>query len=106
MQRADALVAINMLHVSPWTTAQALLAGAGRTLSAGAPLYYYGAFFRHDRETVPSNLEFDASLRAQDPAWGVRQLEEVLAEAEAHGLVLDRAEDMPNNNTSLVLRKV
>ena len=105
VERADAIVNINMLHISPWSTCEGLLAGAGRTLKDGAPLYYYGAFIRADRETAPSNLAFDRSLRERDRSWGVRALEDVLALASEHGLELDRVLDMPNNNYSLVLRR-
>lgn len=102
---ADAIVNINMLHISPWRTCEGLLAGASRVLHSGAPLYYYGAFFRHDRETSQSNIEFDRSLRTRDASWGVRQLEDVLELARSHGLSLDRVVDMPRNNYSLVLRR-
>lgn len=105
VERADAIVTINMLHVSPWGTCEAWLAGAARTLVDGAPLYYYGAFFRADRETAPSNLAFDESLRERDPSWGVRRLERVLEVARSHGLEIDRTVDMPNNNTSVVWRR-
>ena len=102
---ADAIVNINMLHISAWTTCEGLLAGAARVLRADAPLFYYGAFFRRDRATAPSNVEFDRSLRQRDPSWGVRQLEDVLESAQSHGLSFDRVVDMPNNNYSLVLRR-
>ena len=81
------------------------LRGAARTLVGGGPLVYYGAVFRKDRPTAPSNLAFDCSLRERDPAWGVRQLEEVAALAEAAGLSLGAVIDMPNNNTSVVFRQ-
>ena len=102
---ADAIVNINMLHISPWTTCEGLLAGAARVLGPGAPLFYYGAFFRRDRATAPSNVEFDRSLRERDPSWGVRQLEDVVQLAQSHGLSFDCVTDMPNNNYSLVLRR-
>jgi SAM-dependent methyltransferase len=105
IESADAIVNINMIHISPWETCEGLLAGARRTLRPGAPLFYYGAFFRRDRETAPSNLEFDRSLRGRDPRWGVRQLEDVLALADTHGLQFDRVLDMPNHNYSLILRQ-
>jgi SAM-dependent methyltransferase len=102
---ASAIVAINCLHVAPWEMALALLAGAARTLRPGGPLFYYGAFFRDDRETAPSNLAFDADLRARDPSWGVRRLEEVVTAAESRGLLFDEVRDLPNNNYGLVLRR-
>ena len=105
IEAADAIVNINMLHISPWTACQGLFAGAARTLGTGAPLFYYGAFIRADRETAPSNLEFDRSLRERDPAWGVRKLEEVVEVARQAGLHLDEVVDMPNNNFSVVFRR-
>ncbi len=105
VKSADALVNINMWHISPWSTTEALLRGARRILSPGAPLFYYGAFFRSDRDTAPSNLDFDRSLRERDPVWGLRQLEDVLAFADRIGLGFERVLDMPNNNCSLILRQ-
>lgn len=105
VERASAIVAINCLHVSPWPACEGLLAGAGRTLPRGGILYYYGAMFRDDVEAAPSNLAFDRDLRAREPSWGVRRLEDVLAVATENELTLERLIDMPNNNTSLVLRR-
>jgi hypothetical protein len=101
---ADAMVNINMLHISPWSACRGLFAGAARTLVPGAPLIYYGAFIRADRATAPSNLEFDRSLRARDPAWGVRRLEDVVEVADEFGLALEAVVDMPNNNFVVVFR--
>ncbi len=101
----SALVAINMLHISPWAACEGLLAGAARVLRPGAPLVYYGAFLRDDRETAASNLAFDRSLRDRDPRWGIRRFEDVRAAAESQGLVFDRLVDMPNNNCCLVVRQ-
>jgi SAM-dependent methyltransferase len=102
---ADAVVCINMIHIAPWTAARALLAGAGRILAEGGPLYLYGPYRVRDRPTAPSNEAFDASLRARDPRWGLRWLHEVAAEARRAGLVLERTVDMPANNLSVVLRR-
>jgi hypothetical protein len=102
---AHAIVCINMIHIAPWTAARALLAGAGRVLPVGAPLYLYGPYRVRDRPTAPSNEAFDASLRARDPRWGLRWLHEVAAEALRAGLALDRTVDMPANNLSVVFRK-
>lgn len=105
VNQADALVCINMIHIAPWTAARALLAGAGRILPEGAPLYLYGPYRVRDRPTAPSNEAFDASLRARDPRWGLRWLHEVEAEARRAGLALERTVDMPANNLSVVLRR-
>ena len=102
---ADAILCINMVHISPWAATLGLLRGAGRLLRAGAPLYLYGAYRRAGVETAPSNEAFDAGLRARDPAWGLRNLEDVVAAAQTHGLRLEAVTQMPANNLSVVLRK-
>ena len=101
----DAIFGSNMIHITPWETCLAFLKGAARHLKPGAPLIYYGAFFRKDRETAPSNLAFDRSLRERDPAWGVRNLEDVRAAAEGLGLAFETSLDMPNNNYLTVFRR-
>jgi hypothetical protein len=103
--RADALVSINMIHISPWRATQGLMAGAARVLPAGAPLYLYGPYRQHGRHTAPSNAAFDESLRARDPEWGVRDLDEVVALAAEHGLALQRSVAMPANNLSVIFRR-
>jgi SAM-dependent methyltransferase len=103
--RADAMLCINMIHISPWTATLGLLRGAGRLLAPGAPLYLYGAYRRAAVPTAPSNEAFDENLRARDPEWGLRNLEDVVAAAEEQGLGLDEVVEMPANNLSVVLRK-
>ena len=105
LERADALVNINMVHIAPWAACEGLMRGAGRLLAAGAPLYLYGPFRRGGRPTAASNEAFDCGLRAQNAAWGVRDLEAVAEEAARHGLALDEIVEMPSNNFSLVFRK-
>ncbi|WP_240609790.1 DUF938 domain-containing protein [Billgrantia endophytica] len=100
----DAIVAINLIHISPWEVTEALMACAGRRLAEGGVLYLYGPYRREGRHTAPSNEAFDADLKARDPNWGVRDLESVVAEAERHGLVLERVVEMPANNLSVVFR--
>lgn len=104
VDRVDAVVNINMIHIAPWAACQGLLAGAARVLPSGAPLCLYGPYFIEGRETAPSNLAFDQSLRARDPSWGVRWLHDVAAEAEPHGLTLESVTDMPANNVTVVFR--
>jgi SAM-dependent methyltransferase len=102
---ADALVCINMIHIAPWTAAEGLMRGAGRVLGPGGLLYLYGPYKRGGQHTAPSNAAFDASLRVQSPAWGVRDLEAVAALAAAHGLGEPVIVEMPANNLSLVFEK-
>lgn len=101
----DAILSCNMIHISPWASAEGLMAGAGRLLAMGAPLFLYGPFLEDGVETAPSNLAFDASLRSRDPAWGIRRVEDVVALAAANGLTLTERIAMPANNLTLVFRK-
>ena len=103
---AAALVCINMVHISPWTATEGLMHGAGRLLEAGAPLYLYGPYRQEGIETASSNEAFDESLRSRNPEWGLRKLETVAAEAERHGLVLERTIPMPANNLSVIFRRI
>jgi cyclopropane fatty-acyl-phospholipid synthase-like methyltransferase len=105
VEAADAMVCINMIHISPWEACQGLMRGAARVLPPGGPLILYGAYFIEGRPTAPSNLAFDASLRERNPAWGVRELSAVTAEARTNGLELDRVVDMPSNNFTVVFRQ-
>jgi SAM-dependent methyltransferase len=103
--RADAVLCINMIHISPWAATAGLMRGAGRLLEAGAPLYLYGAYRRAGVETALSNEAFDESLRARDPAWGLRDLDDVVAEAEKNEFGLETVIEMPANNLSVIFRK-
>ncbi|GJE43802.1 DUF938 domain-containing protein [Methylobacterium soli] len=105
MTQADAIVCINMIHIAPWAATEGLIAGAGRLLRDRSPLYLYGPFRIHGAHTAASNADFDEDLRARDPNWGVRDLEDVLAVAAEHGLRLADRISMPANNLSVVLRK-
>lgn len=102
---ADAILCVNMVHISPWAATVGLLRGAGRLLEAGAPLILYGPYRRAGVPTAPSNEAFDASLRSRDPQWGLRELEAVAAEAALRGLRLDRVVEMPANNLTIVFRR-
>lgn len=104
LARADAVVCINMLHISPWSASVALFEGAARLLAAGAPLVTYGPY-RFGGRTAPSNDAFDASLRAQDPSWGVRDVDELGALARRTGFDLEESVAMPANNHTLVWRR-
>lgn len=100
-----AIVNINMIHISPWAACEGLMAGAERLLPAGGLLYLYGPFKRDGEHTAPSNAAFDASLRATDPDWGVRDLGAVEAIAAEHQLQLAQVIPMPANNFSVIFRK-
>ncbi len=101
-----ALVNINMIHISPWTACLGLLAAAGRILPPGGILYLYGPYQQNGQHTAPSNAAFDASLQAQNPEWGVRDLDMVVATAKIHGLALVETIAMPANNLSVVFRAI
>lgn len=100
-----AIVNINMIHIAPWTACLALLAGAERILSPGGILYLYGPFKQNGMHTAPSNEAFDASLQMQNPEWGVRNLDEVIAVAKAHNFELLKTVAMPANNLSVVFQR-
>lgn len=101
----DAIVCINMVHISPWSACLALFDGAERWLRPGSPLVLYGPYREAGRPTAASNVEFDESLRARNPDWGLRDREVVEAEARARGFELEERVEMPANNLTLVFRK-
>ncbi len=102
---ADGVVCINMIHIAPWAACAGLLRGAGAILPAGGPLVLYGPYRVGGAHTAPSNAAFDDALRAQDPAWGVRDLEDVVALAARHGLVHRETVAMPANNLTVVFAR-
>ncbi len=101
----DAIVNINMIHISPWKACEALMAGAGRILPDGGVLYLYGPFKRNGEHTAPSNETFNSWLTEQNADWGVRDLETVEELANSHQLTLQEVVEMPANNLSLVFHK-
>ncbi len=105
LERAEAVLCVNMIHIAPWAAAEGAVAGAAARLPAGGPMIFYGPFKREGRHTAPSNERFDAMLRAEDPAWGVRDLAALGDLAAAHGLRLDRVFEMPANNLTVVFRR-
>ncbi|NPT58898.1 DUF938 domain-containing protein [Paraburkholderia elongata] len=105
LDKLGAVVCINMIHISPWSATQALFAGASRRLAVGGVLYLYGPYKRGGAHTSVSNDAFDQQLRSRDPAWGVRDMEAVVALGASVGLVCDEPIAMPANNFSLVFRK-
>ena len=102
VERANVIIAINMIHISPWPATQGLLKGAGELLPAGGTLVLYGPYRRQGQPLVESNVEFDASLRARNPAWGIRLLEDVESLAKQSGLELTSITEMPANNLGVV----
>ena len=102
---ADAVICINMVHIAPWSACVGLLAGTERVLVPGGVLYLYGPYRVGGRDTALSNAAFDQSLRRQNPEWGVRDLEAVIAEAERHGFAFVKTVAMPANNLLLVFTR-
>jgi hypothetical protein len=100
---ADAILCINMVHISPWESAIGLLNGAQRLLGKGGPLILYGPWIEDGVDTAPSNIAFDESLRARDGRWGLRRVEDYAMEADARGLVFADRREMPSNNIMLRL---
>lgn len=105
LESADALVCINMIHISPWSATLGLMAGAGRLLSQGAPLVLYGPYRREGHAIEPGNAAFDEDLKRRNPEWGLRCLEDVAKVAVGHGLALERVVEMPANNLTVVFRR-
>ena len=100
-----AMLCINVLHISPWAVSQNLIAGAGRFLRKGGSLFVYGPFMRGGRHSAPSNAGFDATLRAENPDWGVRDIDDLQALAQAAGLSLGETVPMPANNLVLAFTR-
>jgi SAM-dependent methyltransferase len=105
VQRADAVVCCNMIHIAPWAACEGLITGAARVLPVGGVLYLYGPYKIGGQHTAPSNQEFDSYLRGQNPAWGIRDLDEVTALARRHNLVLVETIAMPANNLSVIFTR-
>ena len=105
VERADAVLSINMVHISPWRSALGLIAGAARILPSGGPLILYGPWLKEDVLTAPTNLAFDADLRLRDEEWGLRRVEDFAAAAAEEGFALIETRAMPANNMMLLLRQ-
>jgi SAM-dependent methyltransferase len=100
-----AMLCINVLHISPWTASQNLIAGAGRFLREGGKLFVYGPFKRGGAHTAPSNAAFDESLKAENPDWGVRDVSDLDALAQASSLSPAEIASMPANNLVLAFTR-
>jgi hypothetical protein len=103
--QADAIVAINMVHIAPWTATQGLIAGAVRVLGTHGLLYLYGPFRERGAHTGAGNARFDADLRAENSSWGIRDLDDIAALARQVGLSAPERIAMPANNLSVVFRR-
>ncbi|MEG3179270.1 DUF938 domain-containing protein [Sphingomonas sp. LT1P40] len=103
--RADAILCVNMVHISPWAATSGLLDGAARLLPSGGPLILYGPYRRATLPTAPSNEAFDLLLKSRNPDWGLRDVADVTAAAMARGLAFDRLVEMPANNIMLIYRR-
>jgi hypothetical protein len=105
VQRADALVCINMIHITPWAACKGLMTGAERTLRSGGILYLYGPYLIDGRHTAQSNEDFDAWLRTQNARWGLRDIAEVTDLAQRRGFSLIETVPMPANNLSVIFQR-
>jgi hypothetical protein len=103
--QADAIIAINLVHIAPWAATEGLIAGAARILSRDGLLYLYGPFSSGGAHTATSNAAFDADLRARNPSWGVRDLDQIASLASRHGLKAHEEIAMPANNLSVIFRR-
>lgn len=104
VNHADAIICINMVHISPWAATLGLLKNAARILPVDGLLYLYGPYRRYDVPTAPSNDEFDQSLKDRNADWGLRNVEDVAKEASDVGMHLEQLIEMPANNLSLIFR--
>lgn len=104
-QAFDAIVSLNMIHIAPWGAALGLIAGAARVLGPGGVLFLYGPFISDGVHTAPSNQAFDASLKARDADWGVRDVNAVACEAQAHDFSLREIVEMPANNLCVIFAR-
>lgn len=100
-----AMLCINVLHISPWSVSRNLINGAGRLLKENGRLFIYGPFKRDGSHTAPTNAQFDATLRAQNPEWGVRDVTDLSALAQANGLAPVKTTPMPANNLVLAFAR-
>lgn len=105
VKRADALVCINMIHISEWEATVGLFSGGSRVLAQGAPLILYGPYLEDDIETAPSNLAFDRSLKERNPAWGLRNVSQIDGVAADSGFERTGRHEMPANNLILIHRR-
>lgn len=104
--RAEAVVCINMVHIAPFAACEGLMRNAAKVLPRGGVLYMYGPFWVEGVTAAPSNEAFDASLKAQNAAWGVRDLNEVAKVGNRSGMVMRAPVAMPANNFSVIFDRL
>lgn len=105
INRADAILSINMAHISPWRASIGLIAGAARVLPPGGPLILYGPWLKQGIGTAQSNIAFDADLKRRNPDWGLRKVEDFAQAAAKKRLSFDEWRPMPANNLMLLFRR-
>ncbi|WP_164115026.1 DUF938 domain-containing protein [Sphingorhabdus sp. Alg239-R122] len=103
--KTNAILCINMVHISPWPASEALFRGSAAILEKGAPLFLYGPYISSEIITAPSNRAFDQSLKVRNPDWGLRDIADVDRLAARYGFVREAKMTMPANNFSLIYRK-
>jgi hypothetical protein len=105
IERADAILSFNMVHISPWESAIGLLDGAARLLEPRAPLILYGPWLKDDVPTAATNFDFDRDLKLRNPEWGLRRVEEFAVAAGERGLRHSATRPMPANNMMLLFSR-
>jgi hypothetical protein len=103
IESVDVIFNANMIHISKWDTCIGLMKGAAKVLNKGGLIFLYGPFIRKDAPTAPSNLKFNDSLKQKNPDWGIRNLEDVVAEANKNNISLKEVVEMPANNLLVIL---
>jgi hypothetical protein len=101
----DAIFCANMIHIAPWSCCLGLIQGAARYLRSSGRVALYGPFMLAGEHTSESNATFDASLKARDPAWGVRDADQVIALCAEVDLRFVERVAMPANNQTLVFER-
>lgn len=106
IEKADAVISANVIHIAPWAATIALFKLAGQLLPSDAPLFFYGPFLQQGVETSQGNLDFDAKLHAENPGGGLRHIDDMTALGLEHGFTPPMIIEMPANNLSVIFRKV
>jgi len=101
----DLMININMIHITPIECTHGLFGAAGNLLRSGGRLMTYGPYAEDGILVPESNVNFDAWLKSENPAWGVRDVAMLKALAKEHGIILESMFDMPANNKCLCFVK-